>query len=565
MNKRILIVGGVAGGASVAARVRRIDGDAEVIMFDKGPHVSFSNCALPYHLSGVVENSQDLVLMSPEKFKKQYNIEARVNSEVVRIDRDSKKITVRDLTNGEDYEEAYDKLVLSPGASPILPRSIEGIDSQHVFTVRNVVDIERISKYIQEQDVQDVAVVGGGFIGVEVAENLRLAGRNVSLIEAQDQIMMPFDYDMAQILHKELMDRGINLILSDGVLKIEEEAIELLSGRKIAAKAVIMSIGVFPETGLAREAGLEIGVTGGIKVDHNYVTNDKDIYAVGDAIEVFSQMTHKPTRLAMAGPAQRQARAAADHMYGMPHNNKGVIGSSVVQVFELGAASTGLNEKAAEAAGIPCDFVYIIASDKVGLMPDSNPMHFKLIYEYPTGKILGAQAIGKGNVDKRIDVIATMITMGGTLEDLKELELCYAPSFGTAKDVVNYAALVALNLLYGVFRQVPVTKVRELVEKDACIIDVREKGEFAKGHLVNAVNIPLSELRDRFDEVPKDKPVYLHCRSSQRSYNAVMALQNAGFDNVVNISGSFLGICLHEYAQDSMTGREKIVTAYNFN
>ena len=565
MNKRILIVGGVAGGASVAARVRRIDGDAEVIMFDKGPHVSFSNCALPYHLSGVVENSQDLVLMSPEKFKKQYNIEARVNSEVVRIDRDSKKITVRDLTNGEDYEEAYDKLVLSPGASPILPRSIEGIDSQHVFTVRNVVDIERISKYIQEQEIQDVAVVGGGFIGVEVAENLRLAGRNVSLIEAQDQIMMPFDYDMAQILHKELMDRGINLILSDGVLKIEEEAIELLSGRKIAAKAVIMSIGVFPETGLAREAGLEIGVTGGIKVDHNYVTNDKDIYAVGDAIEVFSQMTHKPTRLAMAGPAQRQARAAADHMYGMPHNNKGVIGSSVAQVFELGAASTGLNEKAAEAAGIPCDFVYIIASDKVGLMPDSNPMHFKLIYEYPTGKILGAQAIGKGNVDKRIDVIATMITMGGTLEDLKELELCYAPSFGTAKDVVNYAALVALNLLYGVFRQVPVTKVRELVEKDAYIIDVREKGEFAKGHLVNAVNIPLSELRDRFDEVPKDKPVYLHCRSSQRSYNAVMALQNAGFDNVVNISGSFLGICLHEYAQDSMTGREKIVTAYNFN
>jgi NADPH-dependent 2,4-dienoyl-CoA reductase/sulfur reductase-like enzyme/rhodanese-related sulfurtransferase len=565
MNKRILIVGGVAGGASVAARVRRIDGDADVIMFDKGPHVSFSNCALPYHLSGIVENSQDLVLMSPEKFKKQYNIEARVNSEVVRIDRDSKKITVRDLTTGEDYEEAYDKLVLSPGASPILPRSIEGIDSQHVFTVRNVVDIERISKYIQEQDVQDVAVVGGGFIGVEVAENLRLAGRNVSLIEAQDQIMMPFDYDMAQILHKELMDSGINLILSDGVLKIEEEAIELLSGRKIAAKAVIMSIGVFPETCLAREAGLEIGVTGGIKVDHNYVTNDRDIYAVGDAIEVFSQMTHRPTRLAMAGPAQRQARAAADHMYGMPHNNKGVIGSSVVQVFELGAASTGLNEKAADAAGIPCDFVYIIASDKVGLMPDSNPMHFKLIYEYPTGKILGAQAIGKGNVDKRIDVIATMITMGGTLEDLKELELCYAPSFGTAKDVVNYAALVALNLLYGVFRQIPVTKVRELVEKDACIIDVRETGEFAKGHLVNAVNIPLSELRDRFDEVPKDKPVYLHCRSSQRSYNAVMALQNAGFDNVVNISGSFLGICLYEYSQDSMAGREKIVTAYNFN
>ena len=565
MHKRILIVGGVAGGASVAARVRRIDGDAEVIMFDKGPHVSFSNCALPYHLSGMIENSQDLVLMSPEKFKKQYNIEARVNSEVVSIDRDSKKITVRDLTTGKDYEEAYDKLVLSPGASPILPRSIDGIDSQHVFTVRNVVDIEKISKYIQEQEIQDVAVVGGGFIGVEVAENLRMAGKNVSLIEAQDQIMAPFDYDMAQILHKGLMDSGINLILSDGVLKIKEDAIELQSGRKIAAKAVIMSIGVFPETGLAKEAGIEIGVTGGIKVDHNYVTNDKDIYAVGDAIEVYSQLTLKPTRLAMAGPAQRQARAAADHMYGMPHNNKGVIGSSVVQAFELGAASTGLNEKAAKAAGIPYDFVYIIASDKVGLMPDSNPMHFKLIYEYPTGRILGAQAIGKGNVDKRIDVIAAMITMGGTLEDLKELELCYAPSFGNAKDVVNYAALVALNLLYGVFKQVPVTQVRELVENDAYIIDVREKEEFEKGHLINAVNIPLSELRDRFNEVPKDKTIYLHCRSSQKSYNAVMALQNAGFDNVVNISGSFLGICLHEYAQDSMNGREKIVTEYNFN
>ncbi|PTQ84481.1 NADPH-dependent 2,4-dienoyl-CoA reductase/sulfur reductase-like enzyme [Trichococcus patagoniensis] len=564
MGKRILIVGGVAGGASVAARVRRIDGDAEVIMFDKGPHVSFSNCSLPYHLSGIVENSADLVLMSPEKFKKQYDIEARVNSEVVHINRDSKKIAIKNLITGEQYEESYDKLVLSPGASPILPRNIAGIDSQHVFTVRNVVDIEKLNGYIVENDIQDVAVVGGGFIGVEVAENLRLAGKNVSLIEAQNQIMAPFDFDMAQILHKEMMDNGINLILDDGVQAIADDAIELQSGRKIAAQAVVMSIGVTPETSLARDAGIEIGVTGAIKVDHNYLTNDKNIYAVGDAIEVYSQLTHKPTKLALAGPAQRQARAAADHMYGMPHNYKGVIGSSVVQVFELGAASTGLNEKTAKAADISCDFVYIIANDKVGLMPDSNPMHFKLIYEYPTGKILGAQAIGKGNVDKRIDVIAAMITMGGTLEDLKELELCYAPLFGTAKDVVNYAALVGLNLLYGRFQQVPVTKVRELVEKGAYIVDVRETGEFARGHLVNAVNIPLSELRDRFDEIPKDQPVYLHCRSSQRSYNAVMALQNAGYANVVNISGSFLGICLYEYVQDCTTGREKIVTAYNF-
>lgn len=564
MSKRILIIGGVAGGASVAARVRRIDEKAEVIMFEKGPNVSFSNCSLPFHLSRIVPDSDDLVMMCPTQFKKQYNIEARVNTEVTKIKREEKKILVKNLVTGEEYEESYDKLVLSPGASPVCPRSIEGITGPNVFTIRNVVDIKKLDDYIVTNNIQDVAVVGGGFIGVEVAENLRLAGKNVSLIEALDQIMAPFDYDMAQILHKEMMDKGVNLILSDGVKKINEDSIELQSGKKVPAKAVVMAIGVRPETTLAKDAGLEIGETGSIKVDHNYLTNDKDIYAVGDAIEVYNQLTHKPSRLALAGPAQRQARAAADHMYNIPHNNKGVIGSSVVQIFDLGAASTGLNEKTAKAAGISYDFVYIIPGDKVGLMPKSNPMHFKLIYEYPTGKILGAQAIGKGNVDKRIDVIAAMITMGGTLEDLKELELCYAPLFGTAKDVVNFAALVGLNLLYGRFSQVPVTKVRELVESNAFIVDVREKNEFANGHLINAVNIPLSEIRDRLDEIPKDKPVYLHCRSSQRSYNAVMALQNLGYDNVINISGSYLGICCYEYYQDQITGREKIVTEYNF-
>lgn len=564
MGKRILIVGGVAGGASVAARARRIDETAEIVMFEKGPHVSFSNCALPFHLSGIVENGDSLVLMSPEQFKKQYNIEARVNSEVTKIKREEKKIVVKNVLTGEEHEECYDKLVLSPGANPILPRSIEGITGANVFTVRNVVDIKKLNGDIIENNIKDIAVVGGGFIGVEVAENLRLAGKNVSLIEAMDQIMNPFDYDMAQILHKEMLDKGVNLILSDGVKKITEDSIELESGRIVPVKAVVMAIGVTPETALAREAGLEIGTTGAIKVDHNYLTNDKDIYAVGDAIEVYNRLTHKPSRLALAGPAQRQARAAADDMYNIPHNNKGVIGSSVVQIFDLGAACTGLNEKTAKAAGIPYDFVYVIPGDKVGLMPESNPMHFKLIYEYPTGRILGAQAIGKGNVDKRIDVIATMITMGGTLEDLKELELCYAPLFGTAKDVVNHAALVALNLLYGRFKQVPVTKVRELVENNAFIVDVREKNEYAAGHLKNAVNIPLSEIRERLDEIPKDKTVYLHCRSSQRSYNAAMALQNLGYDNVINVSGSYLGICCYEYYQDQVTGREKIVTEYNF-
>ncbi|WZL79135.1 FAD-dependent oxidoreductase [Eubacteriales bacterium mix99] len=564
MGKRILIVGGVAGGASVAARARRLDEQAEIIMFEKGPHVSFSNCALPYYLSRTVQVSSALVLMSPDQFRKQYRIEARVNCEVTRIIRKDKTIVVRNLETNEEYKESYDKLVLSPGAAPIRPKSMEGAEGPNVFTIRNVVDIRKLDDYLTANDVNNVAVVGGGFIGVEVTENLILSGKQVSLVEALDQILTPFDYDMAQILHKEMLDHGVNLILGDGVRKIREDAIELQSGREVTAQAVVLAIGVRPEIGLARDAGLEIGSAGGIRVNHNYLTSDPDIYAVGDAIEVYNQLTRQPARLPLAGPAQRQARAAADHMYGIPHNHKGVIGSSVVRLFDLNAAATGLNEKSAKAAGIPYDFSYTIPPDKVGLMPDSSPLHFKLLYGYPTGKILGAQAIGKGDADKRIDVIATLISMGGTLEDLKELELCYSPMFGTARDAVNHAALVSLNLLYGRFRQVPVSKVRDLVESGAFIVDVREKNEFNQGHLVNAVNIPLSELRDRVDEIPKDRTVYLHCRSSQRSYNAVMALQNMGYDNVVNISGSFLGICCYEYYMDQVTERKKIVTEYNF-
>ena len=565
MSKKILIIGGVAGGASAAARARRLDESAEIIMFERGPHVSFSNCALPYHLSGMIEDSDDLVLMNPEQFKNQYNIIARVNNEVTKINKEDKTVTVRNILTGDDYTESYDKLVVSPGAKAIMPASIEGLDSPNVFIVKNVVDIKALQGFITENKAENIAVVGGGYIGVEVAENLKLAGKNVHLIECADQIMNPFDVDMVQILHKEMMDNGVNLVLNDGLKTVKSGSVELLSGKTIDVEAVVMAIGVSPETSLIEAAGLEIGVTGGIKVDRNYLTNDPDIYAVGDAIEVYNSLTNQPTRLPLAGPAQRQARAAADHMYGIPHKNTGLIGSSIVQVFDLSAASTGLSAKAAKIAKIPHDFVYIIPGDKVGLMPDSNPLHFKLVYEYPTGRILGAQAIGKGNVDKRVDIIATMITMGGTLEDLKELELCYAPGFGTAKDVVNHAALVGLNLLNGRFKQVPVSMTRELVESGAFIVDVREKDEFALGHLTNAVNIPLSELRGRVGEIPKDKPVYLHCRSSQRSYNAVLALQGIGYNNVFNMSGSYLGICNHEYFQDQLTGRDKIVTDYNFN
>lgn len=563
MSKKILVIGGVAGGASTAARIRRLDEQVNIIMFEKGPHVSFSNCSLPFHLSGVVEKSEKLVLMNPHAFQTKYNIEARVNAEVLGINREAKTITVKDLETNTSYEESYDILVLSPGANPIVP-NLPGINQSNVFTVRNVVDIDRLNQYVKNDDVQDIAVIGGGFIGVEVAENLRLAGFNISLVEFGNQIMMPFDYDMAQILHKEMVDKGVNLIVNDGLSAVGEDYVELNSGKRVQAQTVVLAIGVRPETTLAKEAGLEIGELGGIKVNHNYQTSDPAIYAVGDVIEVFNQLTHKPARLALAGPAQRQARAAADHMYKIPHRNTGVIGSSSVQIFDLTCASTGLNEKMAKQASIPHDSVYIIAPDKVGLMPNSNPLHFKLVFEVPTGKILGAQAIGKGNADKRIDVIATLITMGGTLEDLKELELTYSPMFSTAKDVVNLAALVALNILYGRYQQIHVSQVRELVESNAVIVDVREKNEFTAGHLVNAINIPLSELRERMNEIPTDVPVYVHCRSAQRSYNAVMALQNSGFTNVWNVSGSYLGISLYEYYNDTVLDREKIVTEYNF-
>lgn len=563
LSKKFLVVGGVAGGASTAARLRRLDEKAEIIIFEKGPNVSFSNCSLPFHLSGIVENSDKLILMTPQGFQTKYNIEARVQQEVVRINREQKTITIKDLKTNRDYEESYDTLILSPGASPIVP-DLEGIHSKHVFTIRNVADIDRLNWYLQTDNVQDIAVVGGGFIGVEVAENLKLAGYNVSLVEFGQQIMAPFDYDMAQILHKEMTDKGVQVIVNDGLAKVTPNNVTLNSGKQLKAQAVVLAIGVRPEIRLAKEAGLTIGELGGIQVDANYVTSDPSIYAVGDAIEVFHQLTHKQTRLALAGPAQRQARAAANHMYNIPHHNKGVIGSSSVQIFDLVCATTGLNEKTALANGFQAKNVYLIAPDKVGLMPNSNPLHFKLVYETPTGKILGAQAIGKGNADKRIDVIATLITMGGTLEDLKELELSYSPMFSTARDIVNLAALVAQNLLHGHFKQVKVDEVRELIENQAFFLDVREKNEFESGHLINAHNIPLSELRERMDEIPKDQAVYVHCRSGQRSYNAVMALQNSGFSNVFNVSGSFLGICLYEYFTDITTNRDKIVTAYNF-
>ena len=430
MKKKILIVGGVAGGASAAARLRRLSEEDEIIMFEKGPHVSFSNCALPYHLSGIIDEADKLVLMSSEKFKAQYNIEARVNSEVISIDRKNKELEIKNTQTGEVYRENYDKLIVSPGAKPIVP-NIPGIEKINMFTIRNVVDIDKLNKFIKELNIKEVAVIGGGYVGVEVAENLKEAGYEVSLIEAMDQILKPFDYDMVQILHKEIYDKGVNLIVGDKVSSFEKDKVVLSSGKKVNAKAVVMAIGVSPEVSLAKDAGIELGETGAIKVDKNYKTNDDDIYAVGDAIEVYNSLTHSMTKLSLAGPALKEARSVADHINGRRGINNGYIGSSAIKVFDYNAAATGLNESLIKALNmnINYDIVRLITNDKVGIMPDASPVHFKLIYEVPTGKVLGAQAIGKGDVSKRVDIVATMIKLGGTIEDLKDLELCYAVWF----------------------------------------------------------------------------------------------------------------------------------------
>lgn len=565
---KIVVVGGVAGGASAAARVRRLNAEAEIIIFERGEHVSYSNCCLPYYLSGIIEDSEELVLMDPETFRCQHNIDVRINSEVVAVNRAEKKVFVRNLLTGAEYEETYDKLVLSPGANPVLPSGIQGIHRENVFTIHNVTDIRRLKEYADKEGMDHAAVIGGGFIGIEIAENLRKAGKKVSVIESMEQILPPFDYDMAQILHKELDDHGVSLYLSATVTSVEDGYVKAVRDGKeftVLADLVVMATGVAPETKLAKSAGLEIGETRGIKVNHNYQTSDPDIYAVGDAAEIFHALTHKKGRLALAGPAQRQARAAADHICGIPNHNRGYIGSSCIRVFRQNAAATGLNEKMAEESGYLYDSVLIFPTDKVGIMPESHYMAFKLIFEIPTGQILGAQAIGCGAADKRVDVIASMIAMHATLEDLKELELCYSPVFGTAKDVVNLAALTGLNILYGRYRQVHVNQVRTLVESGAYIVDVREKGEFIRGHLKGACNIPLSQLRQRMDEIPRDIPVYLHCRSGQRSYYALCCLQGYGFHNLFNISGSFLGISLYEYFNDKTKGRTPIMDQYNFN
>lgn len=560
MARKILIIGGVAGGASAAARLRRLDETAEIILLEKGPHISYSGCALPYSLPGTV-SPDSLFLMTPERFWAQHRIDVRTGSEATDILREEKKVRIR-RTDGTVYEESYDFLILSPGAAPILP-PIPGIDSPRVFTLKDPEDAAAIREAVKGGNIRTAAVIGGGFIGAEAAASLASL-LEVTLIEAADQILTPFDHDMVQILQKEMLDHHVRLILHDGIAAVEKDSVRLASGRTVPADIVIMAIGVRPRTELARAAGLTIGKSGAIAVDTDGRTSDPFIFAVGDAAEVALPLKHTTGRLSLAFPAQLEARRAADAVCGRPSPSRGYLGSFGIELFGLRGAATGLNEKEIEALGIPHDFAYVIPFDRVSLMPGASPLHLKVHFEKPTGRILGAQAVGQDAPNRRIDVIAAVIAKGGTLEDLASIDLCYAPPFATAKDAVHLAGLVGLNLLHGEFRQVPVSAVRGLAENGAAIIDVREPGEHAAGHIKNAVNIPLSQIRDRLDEIPKDRPVYLHCRSGQRSYYACRILTACGFRDVYNIAGSYLALCLYEYAEDRLTGREPIVTKYNF-
>lgn len=560
-EKKIVVVGGVGGGASAAARARRLDETADITMFEKGPNVAFSNCSLPYHLSGLIPNADTIVLRTPEQFKKQYNIKAEVNSEVVDADTDKKEITVKDTQTGDLRTVAYDELILSPGANPIMP-AIKGIYNKHIFTLRNVDDVKKIQQYLDEQKVTDVAIIGGGFIGLEVCENLAQTDRKISLVEAADHVLATVDDDFAQMVQKNLYDHGVNVVVNDALTEIDADQITLASGKTIAAQAVIMAIGVKPDTALATKIGCKIGVTGGIEVDQHYQTSVANVYAIGDAIEVTNQQTRQKTRLALAFPAQMEARDTVDHIYGRPVQNRGVIGSQVIHLFDLNVASTGLTEAACRENKIDYRMVTVVPQSKVGIMPGATPLYLKLVFGYPSGEILGAQALGKSGVDKQIDIIATMITMHGHISDLTHLELCYSPWFSTAKNAVNIASLVAENILNDEYQQVPITSVRNLVEDGAFIIDAREPGEYAAGHIKSAINIPLSQFRQRLDEIPTDQPVYIHCQSSQRSYNMVRALDNLGYTNVKNISGSYLELSNYEYFRDRTTDRQPIITNY---
>ncbi|MDY6873729.1 MAG: CoA-disulfide reductase [Chloroflexota bacterium] len=540
---KVIIIGGVAGGASTAARLRRMDENAEIVMYERGPYISFANCGLPYHIGEVIEDREKLLVVTPEKLKAMMNIDSRVRHEVISINRDEKTVTVQNLENGQTYDERYDKLVLSPGAAPTVP-PLPGVDLPGVFTLRNLPDMDEIKSFVDEKKPARAVVVGGGFIGLEIAENLQHRGVQVTLIEMLNQVMAPLDYEMAALVHQHLTFKRIRLALGDGLKGIAEGSeqgwmqVELSSGRKVDAEMVILSIGVHPENKLAKEAGLELGVRGTVVTNVHMQTSDPDIYAVGDAAEVTNRLTGEATTLALAGPASREGRVAADHITGHAEAAfHGVLGTSVVKVFDLTVAAVGMNSKALEKAGIDFSNVIVHVSNHAGYYPGASPMAFKLLFN-DEGKILGAQAVGIDGVDKRIDVIATAMQSGMTVYDLEELELAYAPPFSSSRDPVNIIGFTAGNVLRGDAKVMTWDQVNQLDRDKVAIIDVRLPEELALGMLDGAVNIPLQQIRQHLNEIPKDRPVLCYCQTGQRSYFASRILIQLGYD-AYNLTGGY--------------------------
>ena len=534
---KTIIIGGVAGGASAAARLRRLDEAAEIIVLERGEYVSFANCGLPYYIGGVITDQNHLTLQTPESFRARFHIDVRVNSEAVKINPDAKTVTVKNLKSGKSYDESYDNLILSPGAESIKP-NIEGINNDFVFTLRNIPDTLKIKEYIESAMPKSAVVIGGGYIGVEMAENLKEAGLEVSIVELADHLIAPLDFDMAADVHCYIKSKGINLYLNNGVKSINGHIVILQNG-KINADIVIMSVGVRPETALAKVCGIKTNHRGSIIVDRNMKTNIPHIYAVGDAVEAENFITKSPDFIPLAGPANKQGRIAADNITGLSSEYNGTQGSAVLKLFDMTVAATGINEKRAKAAGIDYDKTYIYSGSHASYYPDASNMSIKALWDKRTLKILGAQIVGFDGVDKRMDVLATAIRFGAKITDLAKLELCYAPPFGSAKDPVNMLGFVGKNVITGKIKQFFWHDVENLPRNGSVtLIDVRTATEVRRGKIKGFINIPLDSLREHISEIPKDKPVYVHCHSGLRSYIACRILMGNGYE-CFNLAGGW--------------------------
>lgn len=539
--KKILIVGGVAGGASAAARLRRLSEEDQIILFEKDEYVSYANCGLPYYIGDVIKDRSKLFVQTVNGLSKRFNLDVRNFSEVTSIDSAKKTITVKNRRTNEEYTESYDKLILSPGAKPIT-LAIKGIEStSNVFTLRNIPDTDRIYEYIKNHSVQNALVIGAGFIGLEMAENLVHRGINVTLVNNTNQVMAPIDYEMASFLHLELKKHGVNLILNDSIKEFAQDGkIAILEKNgQIETDMIIMAIGVTPEVTLAKEAGLEIGVTGGIEVNEHLQTSNPDIYAVGDAIEVKHYITKLPVRIPLAWPANRQGRLVADHINGIDVKYNGSLGTSVAKVFDFDVALTGLNERTLKMSNINFDSVIVHPNNHAGYYPGATQLHLKVLFEKGSGRILGAQAIGQDGVEKRIDVIATAIKGNLTVYDLPDLELSYAPPFSSAKDPVNMAGYVATHVSSGDYELIYYDEVDSYVLNGGYLLDVRTPLEFEAGHIKGSINIPVDNLRSRLSEIPTDKEIVVYCQVGFRGYLAVQILKHHGFKHVKNLSGGF--------------------------